>query len=607
VSLLDQGKNGLLRAWRGLRSWARQGDVRFVIGRHYELELPGSTYDALRSQRILSFLLAERLTARRAVHQARPASMRALRRVHGDEYLESLQEPGSLVPILGYSLSEDEHDHFLLAHRDFVAGSLLATRLALSNRGVAVNLGGGFHHARADFGHGFCAFNDIAVAIAKRRAAGFRAPVLVIDLDLHDGDGTRSIFARDSTVHTFSIHNRHLGETEAVASTSIELGSDVEDGPYLAAVRESLPPVLRSSAPGLVYYLAGCDPARDDALGDWRISSRGLQDRDRFVMDLIGSLPGRIPVVVLLAGGYGQDAWRHSARFLATLAGHPNLEPPRTTELTLAHYRRISALLSVSELTAQPYGDGWQLEESDLLPAPNAPLRSSRLLGYYSRHGIELALERYGIYERLRKKGFDDLVVELELEDPAAQTLRIRAAGPARERLAEIRLRKESQLLPGMELLAVEWLLLQNPRARFGASRHRLPGQRYPGLGMLREVSALLVLVCERLGLDGLVIVPSHYHVAALTSNAFRFVEPEEQARFVALRAALHELRLLEAAHVIEEGRVIDRANGEPFRWVPAPMVHAVSPRLRRTLAADDFDDRAAEARRGLEFELVDQ
>jgi hypothetical protein len=324
-------------------------------------------------------------------------------------------------------------------------------------------------------------------------------------------------------------------------------------------------------------------------------------------MDQIGSLPGQTPVVVLLAGGYGQDAWRHSARFLAELAGHPGLEPPRTSELTLAHYRRLSALLRVSELTAQPYGDSWQLEESDLLPAANTSQRSSRLLGYYSRHGIELALERYGIYERLRKKGFDEVVVELELDDLAAQTVRISTAGPDSRRLAEIRLRRESQLLPGMELLAVEWLLLQNPRARFGETRHRLPGQRYPGLGMLREVSALLVLVCERLGLDGLTIVPSHYHVAALTGNAFRFVEPEAQARFAALSEALHELRLLEAAHIIEAGRVIDRASGERFRWVPSPMIHAVSSRLRRQLAADGFDERAAAARRELGLELVAQ
>ena len=112
--------------------------------------------------------------------------------------------------------------------RLMAGGTIQATRLALRTGGIAVHLGGGFHHAMPDAGLGFCVFNDVAVAIRRLRGRGFAEPVLVVDLDLHDGNGTRRIFADDPTVHTFSIHNDHWGDTEAVASTSIALGPGVE-------------------------------------------------------------------------------------------------------------------------------------------------------------------------------------------------------------------------------------------------------------------------------------------------------------------------------------------------------------------------------------------
>jgi hypothetical protein len=123
---------------------------------------------------------------------------------------------------------------------------------------------------------------------------------------------------------------------------------------------------------------------------------------------------------------------------------------------------------------------------------------------------------------------------------------------------------------------------------------------------MLREASALLVLVCERLELDGLVVVPSHYHIAALTAAAFRFLEPDDQARFLAVREAVSGLRLLEAAHAIEEGRLIDRERDEPFRWVPAPMVHAVTRGLERHLADEGFEARVRAERERFRFELIE-
>jgi acetoin utilization deacetylase AcuC-like enzyme len=454
--------------------------TRFVYGRHYGSELPDSSFDRQRADRILSFLLNERLVERRHIHRIlQPASMRRLRTVHDDDYLESLASPDAMAGILGFQVTPDQHDGYLLSHREQVSGTMWATRLALAGGGVAANLGGGFHHATVDRGQGFCVFNDIAVAIAERRTAGFNDPILVIDLDLHDGDGTRQIFASDPTVHTLSIHNHHLGPLEAVASTSIALDDGVEDERYLTTLRETLPALLTEVRPGLAIYLAGCDPASDDRLGNWRITSEGLLQRDRYVVDSLRSGPGPVPTAIVLAGGYGQEAWRYSARFMSTLAhsGRP-VEPPETAWLQLQHFRKIARLLTPGDLTHEPSGS-WQLTEDDIDPSGVGRDRRTRFLDYYSPHGIELGLERTGLLDQLRRRGHRSIRLELDLENPREHTLRIRSDDAGGESLIELRARRDTHTVKGMELLWIEWLLLQDPLSRFIPERPALPGQNH--------------------------------------------------------------------------------------------------------------------------------
>ncbi len=465
-----------------------------------------------------------------------------------------------------------------------------------------MNLGGGFHHARRDRGQGFCLFNDVAVAIAALRRGGFDGRVLVVDLDLHDGDGTRSLFATDPDVHTYSLHNRHWDEPAAVGSTAIELGSGVDDPTLLATLRETLPPVLASHLPELVFYLAGCDPAADDALGDWKLSADGMLARDRFVVELLrgrggggGGAGGRgaPPVVVALAGGYGDRAWRYSCRFLAWLAAgdRRSAEPPPALppddEVLMARYRAIARLLSPAELSGEeaPDDDGsWGLSEEDLFGSVEASPGDSRLLGYYTPHGVELVLESSGIFDRLRDLGYEQPALELDLAHPGGHMVRIWGGRDRRDLLGEIRMRRDRQAFPGFELLAIEWLLLQNPRAVFTAERPALPGQRHPGLGMLRDVIALLVQVCHRLHLDGITYTPSHFHLASQSTKYLRFRDPEDAAAFAGAKAAVAGLPLVEAARRVEAGEVIDARTGAPFRWQPMPMVLVVSERLARSL-----------------------
>ncbi len=590
---------GRARRWlRRAGIWLRRREIHLVSSPRYDMPLPVRSVDPRRAKRVLSWLDEEGLLLRPWLHRARRATLLQLARVHDAAYLESLQHRGSTLPILGLSLDDAEQDAFLDGPGALVGGTVRASRLALRRLGIAFHLGGGLHHARADRGQGFCAFHDVAVAVSLLRRDGYAMPILVVDLDLHDGEGTRALFAGDPTVHTYSVHNRTLEEIDAVEDTAIELGAGVGTAVYLDAVRGSLPALVRRFRPGLVFFLAGADPAEDDGLGDWEIDAAGMEERDRFVVDCIrGERP--VPLVALLAGGYGASAWRYPARTIARLlAGSRAPHPPETLDWDLRRHRRIAGMLRVADLTREPEDDaGWSLEPEDVLPAAR---KRTRLLGFYSRHGFELVLERFGIFEALRRRGYERPRVAWELDGGAGETVRVLDESAA-EPLIELRVRRDRTSIAGCELLFIEWLLLQDPRAAFAARRPALPGQKHPGLGLLRDVVSMLILAAERLELDGLAFVPARYHIAAQSGRLFHFVEPELEARFHALRRALGRLPLGEAAARLESGGVVDARGGEPAGWKPGTMVVPVSAALRERFASPAYRD----AVRDFDFEFA--
>jgi acetoin utilization deacetylase AcuC-like enzyme len=592
----------LRRERRRLGRWLRGPYLELVYSERYRLDLPGN--DPLRGDRILAALGGAGLFDARTVHRAALAPFRELRRVHTDAYLDSLVRPDALLQVFGLELPEFAVERALAGERAMVGGTQLASRLALASGRLAANLGGGLHHAFAGKGERFCIFNDVAVAIAGLRAQGFAAPILVVDLDLHDDDGTRSIFAADPTVYTFSIHNRTTSEVQAVAATAIELGADVDDDAYLATLRAHLPPAFAAARPELVYYLAGCDPAADDAIGNWKISAAGMLRRDRLVIDLARRRERPVPVVIVLAGGYGREAWRYSARFLSSLRpGGKAIEPPSTAEVTLTRYRQLASEPRSRNRTAPAKSAAatgaaeadWELSVEDLVPNLGGPQRPNRLLGACSRQQLELTLERAGLLERLRQLGFPNPAVTLDVEHPGGETVRLHADPDTGELLAEVRLRIDRRTAPGLAMLRIEWLLLQNPREAFTPARPHLPGQEHPGLGMLRDVIALLVVACERLQLDGVLWVPAHYHTAAQGRRTSRFLQPADEGLFRALERALGGLPLPVAAFAVEQGRVLDDATGAPFVWHPMQVVVPASDRLRRQLEGEDYR-RLAEA-----------
>ncbi len=612
--------------------WVRKGKSRLlprrrlqlVYSQRYPLELPGAAYDPHRGERILSFLDDAGLLDRRAVLAAPPATFRQLRRIHSDEYLDSLDDAERLTTVIGFQLTGEAAERVLSAQRAMVGGTILAARLAReatapsTGGGIAVNLGGGLHHAFADKGERFCVYNDVAAAIAELRAPptaglGFGGRILVVDLDLHDGDGTRAIFAADPTVHTFSIHNLTTFVGEAAEATVIELPGSVEDGEYLETLRARLPPVVKAFRPEMVFYLAGCDPAAGDEIGNWKISAQGLLERDLFVHGCVRDL--RVPLVVVLAGGYGPDAWRYSARFLsALLNGGKAVEPPSNEDLILSRYRRLAQELLPHELSGDPRdapgsegGDDWGLTADDILPATGGPGRPRRLLGFYSLQGLELALERAGVLDRVRALGFAEPTLELALDPANGDTVRLFGDRRKTELLIESRVLIDRWTAPGLSLLRLEWMLLQNPRARFTLQRPRLPGQRHPGLGMLQDMMALLVLACERLQLDGLLFVPAHFHTASRGRKHLRFLNPADKAFVRKLEEALAGLGLAEASAAVEEGRVVEAKTGAPLPWPVMPMVFPVTDRLRERVDGEKYQAEVEKAAADLAFRLVEK
>ncbi|HXK10865.1 MAG TPA: histone deacetylase [Vicinamibacteria bacterium] len=579
----------LARAVRRSLFRIRARGIPIVHDPRYQRGLFGVPMDPLRGERVLGALEEAGLLDRDLLSEPRPASVQNLLRVHTPEYLHEVQEPDALTRILGAEVPAGEAEATIDLQRLMTGGTIQATRLALRAGGVAVHLGGGFHHAMPDSGTGFCVFNDVAVAVRRLRARGFADPVLVVDLDLHDGNGTRRVFADDPTVHTFSIHNDHWGPTEAAASTSIALGAGVEDELFLRTLRESLPPVFAAARPGLVVYVAGTDPAEDDPVGNWRLTARGLLERDRFVTALARADGGR-PMVVVLAGGYGRHAWRYTARFLLWLASGREIAPVEEEALALRRFRRLGRDLRYAE--AVDDGLPFSLTEEDLGALLPGPGRASRFLGYFSRHGVELLLERAGVLPQLRARGFRALRVDLEGRDGQGQTLRILSDDERRvELLVEMRAGRSRGAIAGMEVVALEWLLLQNPREPFSERRPRLPGQQHPGLGLLRDFMGWLVVVCEAHGLDGVFFVAAHYHIAMQSRRLVRPLRPEDEARLLAIAAALEGVPLAEATSAVEEGRLVETGTGRPADWHPVATVLPVSERLHALVSGRDYEE----------------
>lgn len=243
---------------------------------------------------------------------------------HDADYLERLKQ-GTLahaeIRRIGFPWSAEMVER----SRRSSGATIAACRAALAE-GIAANLAGGTHHAFRDRGEGYCVFNDSAIAARVLQAEGSISRVLVVDCDVHQGNGTASIFSGDESVYTFSIHGaNNFPFTKVASDLDIALEDDTGDAAYLQALAGGLATALAQSQPGLVIYLAGADPYVDDRLGKLALTKQGLLARDRLVIETCAQRS--LPVAVTMAGGYARhidDTVDIHYQTLETAAWHCN-------------------------------------------------------------------------------------------------------------------------------------------------------------------------------------------------------------------------------------------------------------------------------------------
>ncbi len=240
---------------------------------------------------------------------AEPASDGELALVHTPGYIDAVVN-GSLSPAAQREIGFPWSEGMVERARRSVGATIRAARTAMKE-GVAANLAGGTHHAYADKGGGFCVFNDVAVAARLLQAEVARQErrvlqVAVIDLDVHQGNGTATIFKHDPSVFTLSMHGaKNFPFRKESSDLDIELPDGCGDEEYLAQLHIALHQLEQRCEPGLIFYLAGADPHEGDRLGRLQLSFEGLRQRDQMVLQWAADKG--IPVAMAMAGGYGKD------------------------------------------------------------------------------------------------------------------------------------------------------------------------------------------------------------------------------------------------------------------------------------------------------------
>jgi acetoin utilization deacetylase AcuC-like enzyme len=280
---------------------------------HFVLPLPqGHSFPMDKYARLRSRLAAECPAI--ALAEALPASDGELALVHTPRYVSAVTE-GHLSAAEQREIGFPWSVRMAERARRSVGATIAAARAALiDGQGVAANLAGGTHHAQADKGSGYCVFNDVAVAARLMQAEWHRRQrsllrVAVIDVDVHQGNGTAAIFRDDATVFTLSLHGaKNFPFRKEPGDLDVELPDGCTDQPYLDALDAALATLWRSHGaqpPGLVFYLAGADPHEGDRLGRLKLTAAGLAERDRRVLDACRERG--VPVALSMAGGYGRN------------------------------------------------------------------------------------------------------------------------------------------------------------------------------------------------------------------------------------------------------------------------------------------------------------
>ena len=239
------------------------------------------------------------------LHEPVSASDEALRRVHCPDYIERVRR-GTLSPQEQRRIGFPWSEAMARRARRTVGGTIAALETALRGDGIAVNLAGGTHHAAYDRGGGYCIFNDAVVAARHVQAEGLAQRLLIVDLDVHHGNGTAELVANDDTIFAFSMHDaKNYPAIKPASDLDVPLPPGTEDARYLDLLAAHLPRAIDAARPDAAIYLAGADPFLGDRLGQLALTKAGLAQRDRVVFDTCRR--HGLPLSVAMAGGYAPE------------------------------------------------------------------------------------------------------------------------------------------------------------------------------------------------------------------------------------------------------------------------------------------------------------
>ena len=271
----------------------------------YAITLPeGHRFPMAKYALLREGALAQGLVTPDRLHEPARVAHEDLWRVHTREYVDGV-EHGTLDPAHQRRIGLPWSTAFVERAFRVVRGTVEASEHAVTH-GLAMNLAGGTHHAFPDRGEGFCVFNDVAVGIRRLQALGRIRRACIVDLDVHQGNGTNAVFAGDDSVYTFDMHGaKNFPFHKVPASRDEPLDDGTDDAAYLDRLATALPEALRDARADLVVYLAGADPHEGDRLGRLQLTFDGLAQRDDFVLRTCREIG--LPVCVTIAGGYGRD------------------------------------------------------------------------------------------------------------------------------------------------------------------------------------------------------------------------------------------------------------------------------------------------------------
>ena len=306
---------------------------KIVYHEKYDLNLGAHVFPSQKFRLIAEALLKEKIASTADFVQPEPARDEDILRVHTEEWTRKLKT-GTLsrseVMLLEVPYSKELVDAVWLA----TGGSILAAQNALRD-GFGINLGGGFHHAYPDHGEGFCAVHDVAVAIRRLEAEKAIEKAVVVDTDVHHGNGTAAIFQNDGRVFTISIHQENNYPAYKPPSTvDLHMMDRADDHEYMAALMPAVESALEECQPDILFYVGGADPFCEDQLGGLSLTKHGLMERDRRVFE--EARRRGIPVVTTLAGGYARDVQDTVRIHINTVIAarevalqHPHVTPSR--------------------------------------------------------------------------------------------------------------------------------------------------------------------------------------------------------------------------------------------------------------------------------------